>query len=169
MTVASETEDLDAIIKYAERLGYSDISLLGESMGGTIIMNSYTQSITSIIFWYSAFDFSDTDFKDFLTPEKQQELQENGHLMCAGFKVGEEFIKQIPKINIYENLKNITCPTLLLHGDQNKDVPFEQSQKSYNLLNTKKEIHILPGAGHCFRNEQEKAISLTVKFLKKCF
>jgi len=46
-------------------------------MGGTIIMNSYTKSIKSMIFWYAAFDFSDTDFKDFLTPEKQQELQEN--------------------------------------------------------------------------------------------
>lgn len=44
--------------------------------------------------------------------------------------------------------KNITCPTLLMHGKQDKKVSTQEIIDIYDNLNSKKELKIYPLAGH---------------------
>ena len=169
MTVENEVQDFKNVIQYARSLGYKKIWLLWESMGGTISVLAYDPDIHILALWYTAFDFLDTDFKKLLTEPAKKILDENDYFPFHTFKIWRTFIEQIPTINIYKDLEKIHCPTLLVHGDWDSDVPFEQSEKAYKLLNSEKEIHILTWAWHCFRNEQEESIELTVEFLKKHF
>lgn len=55
----------------------------------------------------------------------------------------------------------ITCPTLLIHGEGDMVVPAEQSEEIFHALPaklTKKEIHLLPGVGHMLHMTQVKKV-----------
>ncbi|HLC67187.1 MAG TPA: alpha/beta fold hydrolase [Candidatus Nanoarchaeia archaeon] len=169
MTIETETEDLKAIMTYAESKGYKQIGILGESMGGSIVATAITTAFKVVILWYPAFDFKDTSFKNYLTEGSQKQLKENGVILESGFKIGKQFVSDIPDINLYQKVKEIKCPILFLHGDEDSDVPYVQSEKAFQLVSDPKEIHILKGARHGFKNEQEKVIDLTIKFLEKYF
>lgn len=55
----------------------------------------------------------------------------------------------IPKF--YESLAraaNITCPTLLTHGDRDTLIPVAHSLRLYQKLRAPKALNIIPGAGH---------------------
>jgi len=168
MTLQSEADDTNAVLSYIKDLGYENISLLWESMWWSIIALLNTKWIKNVIFWYSAFDFIDSDFKDFLTHTSSKELERNGFLMCAWYKVGKTFIQEIPNIVLYNRLQYITCPVLFLHWDSDDDVPYTQSQKAFDLVTHKqKDLVIVEWAGHCFPDQKERAILETIGFLKK--
>lgn len=168
MTIQTETEDLEEIIKYVKDLGYSDIGILGESMGWTIVTTAYNPLLKIVIYWYPAFDLIDTEFKNLLFDEStQNKLNQDGYISFGKFKIGKSFIDEIPSINVFEKLKKITCPVQLIHGNKDTDVPFWQSEKAFKILNKPKEIQIIDWADHCFENEQDETIQLTIKFIKK--
>ena len=165
MTVVREVEDLNAILAYARAQGYEHIHLLGESMGGALITLAYDETISSMTYWYAAFDFPDTDFASKITDDVHALAAKQGWVPYKSWQLGREFIESINQYVLYDELKKIKCPTIILHGDADEEVPVAQAQKAFDLLQSKKEIHILKGADHCFRNGQEKAIDLTVQFL----
>lgn len=169
MTVKGETKDLKEIIKFAKSRGYKKIGVLGESLGGTILANSYDKSLKVVVFWYPAFDLFDTDIKDYFSKEKQKELSANGFILEGNFHVGRDFVNEIKKIKLFSKMALITSPALFLHGDKDSQVPYQQSEKACKLAKGEKEIRIIKGADHCFRNEQDEVINLTLKFLKKHF
>jgi len=45
------------------------IGVLGESLGGSIVLNSYIKSLRAVVFWYPAFDLFDTSIKDCFVEE----------------------------------------------------------------------------------------------------
>lgn len=170
MTLASETEDMRAVASYARKLGYSDICLLGESMGGTVVTEVCDEDIKTLVYWYPVFNFYDSIFTDlFLTDEARHKLKTNGSVMCDGFRTGKKFIDQIEAVDVYDKLQSITCPALILHGDSDHEVPHQESEKASRLLAGKTELHIIKGADHCFKYEQNEVIKLTLEFLQKWF
>lgn len=169
MTVESESEDLKKIIEYAKSQGFERIGVLGESMGGTIVSAVHDPGLRVIVFWYPAFELIDTDLKKYLTEKSQKVLSEKGFVLDSGFKIGKKFIGEINKINLYDKIKDLKCPVLFLHGNNDVEVPYQQSEKAFELANEPKEIQIIDGADHCFRNEQEEVIDKTLDFLKRHF
>lgn len=167
MTLETEVTDFEHIINFAESKNYNSIGVIGESMGGTVITEGYSEKFSHMIFWYPAFDFSETDLKNYLEPEIQTKVEKEGFVMNDGFKVGENFIDQIPEVDVYEKLKNISSPTLLIHGSEDKEVPYQQSEKAFSLIPyNKKELEIVEGPDHCFFGYEDKLIDLTIGFLK---
>ncbi len=169
MTIESETADLKAAIKFAKSYGFKKIGALGESMGGTVLVNAYELSLAVLIFWYAAFDLIDTAFRELFTKKAQKELAEKGLIEMWDFRIGKKFVEEIKNVKLYDKMKEIHCPILFLHGDSDADVPCEQSKKAFQLANEPKELHIIKGADHCFKNEQDEAIELTLNFLKRYF
>lgn len=169
MTVNKQVGDLKKVIEHAKSLGHTDIALLGESMGGSIVAKAYDQFLKAVIFWYPAFDFADTSFKNYLTDRSQKKLTEQGYLLEEGFKIGKQFVDEIPSVDLYTKAGEIKCPVLFVHGDKDVDVPYQQSEKAFQIANEPKEIHIIKGADHCFGNEQNKVVDLTAEFLQRFF
>jgi len=169
MTVEEQVVDLSKVVEYARSLGYTDRALLGESMGGAIVAKAYDSQVKAVIFWYPAFDFADCSFKDFLTTESQQTLAEKGYLLSDGFKIGKQFVDEIPKVDLYSKVGEIKCPILFLHGGADTDVPNRQSERAFQIAHDPKEFHIIEGADHCFKGEQVEVIDLTAKFIEKFF
>lgn len=169
MTVDEQVVDLHAVVSHARSLGYTDIALLGESMGGAIVAKAYDPLVKAVIFWYPAFDFAGCSFRDFLTPESQQTLVEKGYLLSDGYKVGKQFVSEIPQVDLYSKVGEIKCPILFLHGGADSDVPHLQSERAFQIAHDPKELHIIEGADHCFKTEQVEVIDLTAKFIQKFF
>lgn len=171
MTIESETEDFKEVLDFAKSKGYEKIGVLGESMGGTIALTGYNPGLDVVVFWYPAFDFTEDTLTDLLFSEKgQKSLKDNGYIeVWDGFKVGPEFVEENKDFVIYDKIKNVQCPVLFVHGDKDADVPVNQSEKAFELANEPKEIQIIKGADHGFKNEQDEVIELTIQFLKRHF
>jgi len=168
MTVWSETKDFKEVLSYVKLLWYKRIGVVGESMWGTIVTEWYDTSIDCVTFWYPAFDFMNCSFPDeFLSVEWKKLLESQGYIINDGFKVWEQFISEIPSINVYSKLDFIISPCLFLHGESDSDVPHAQSEKWYERINGPKKIDIIAGADHCFRNEQKEVIKKTCIFFEE--
>ncbi len=80
-----------------------------------------------------------------------------------------DFTEEAYKYDVYKLARNITSPTLIVHGDSDTDVPLAQSQNLLKSLASKdKELKILPGAGHIMRdNYLEEANNQLARFFSE--
>lgn len=78
-----------------------------------------------------------------------------------------KFATEAAKINIYHGAKNITCPTLVVHGDIDDVVPLSQSQKLIKSLGGEKQLALIHKATHDFSNANiEDTTSLLREFFR---
>jgi fermentation-respiration switch protein FrsA (DUF1100 family) len=47
-----------------------------------------------------------------------------------------------------DSVTRVTVPTIFFHGDDDDYVPWEMSQENYDACTSRKELVIIPGAGH---------------------
>lgn len=67
-----------------------------------------------------------------------------------------------------DELKNITVPTLIVHGDSDQIVPYKTSGKQAAKGIAKNEYHLIPGAPHgLILTHREELNKLLLEFLKK--
>ena len=179
MTMEGEKEDLKLIInKMSEK--FSKIGLLGESMGGAVSILSYDHRIKCLVLWYPLIKLKGSDMEKFFTKEAQKELQETGfirNLTSKGIiKVNKKYVEELKNLDLSENIKKISCPVLLIHGDVDDVVPVTQSEEAFSILKEPKKIEIIHNANHAWWNKedtkpmkeaQEKTIKLSIDWFKK--
>lgn len=68
-------------------------------------------------------------------------------------KINWGFVKDIMDKNILPKADNLTMPTLLIVGSDDKSTPLEHQQVLADRLPEPKEIYIIKGADHNFRSE----------------
>jgi len=68
--------------------------------------------------------------------------------MMAGHKAVYDCIKAFSETDFTEDLKKITVPTLILHGDDDQIVPIDDSAKLSAKLLRNATLRIVPGAPH---------------------
>ncbi|MFQ5492981.1 MAG: alpha/beta hydrolase [Candidatus Dojkabacteria bacterium] len=166
MTLAGEVKDLKTIIGHAKKERYKRIILVGESFAGAVLAKAYTEKVDMMVFWYPLFELRDCLFRDFINVRSEEKLKKEGFVEIEEFRVGPKLYKEIVDVDVYDLLKKVYVPTLLLHGDSDKDVPYQQSEKAFELLPGIKELGLLQGADHSFRHEQDEVIAKTVKFIQ---
>ncbi|MFT3741568.1 MAG: alpha/beta hydrolase [Gammaproteobacteria bacterium] len=68
--------------------------------------------------------------------------------MQAGFNAAFDCIKAFSETDFTEDLKKITVPTLIIHGDDDQIVPIEDSAKLTVQIIPQAQLKIYPGAPH---------------------
>jgi alpha-beta hydrolase superfamily lysophospholipase len=63
------------------------------------------------------------------------------------------FVTDILKYDLLEKIDKIRVPVLLIIGEKDTDVLPEHQQILFDALDTQKELHIIKGAEHTFRDE----------------
>jgi uncharacterized protein len=161
MTVASQTAEYLAVLDFlGGHFKPDSMGTIGESYGATIALVGYTNLVSAMCLLWPAIYLLDKTFASYVTPEKLERARQHGFIVEEEQQVGLAFLEEILALNdVSYILPKIKSPTLLVHGDTDNEVPFEQSKRAEKLLSsTKKRLILIPGGDHCCRNPNERAI-----------
>jgi len=179
MTIKGEVSDLKLIIDKISKK-YDKIGIVGESLGAGISILSYDDRIKCLVLWYPAVFLRETEFKErFLTEEALRGLRKKGFLTGKKrngkeYKVSENFVNELKTINLMPKIKEVSSPTLLIHGYYDITVPFNHSERLLSILKEPKKL-IKIDADHGWHEKnsetydakvQKQVIDFTIEWFK---
>jgi alpha-beta hydrolase superfamily lysophospholipase len=148
-TLSKRILDLKSALDFVEDKS-THIFIMGSSLGGCVSILTAAQDsrIKGIATW--------------ATPAHFSEPKEKNHIHQAFFSDAKLF--DIPK-----RIAKVFCPLLIIHGRQDKQVPFSHANILFRKANEPKLIRIIDNADHRFTNPilRTKAIELTLEWFMK--
>lgn len=169
-TVYTEKDDALAAIDYLTKQGYEKIGLVGLSLGGLVSLLTILEiEISAMCLWAPAIYYK----AERHLRGKEKELDERGYIITFSvmsgepFEVDKKFFETLNEINTDGVLGKVKCPTLIIHGERDENVPIEGSKRAIKLMNCKKELKIIPDEDHDFYKQIDEVINLTVEWFKK--
>lgn len=163
-TVTNYYEDLEDVISWAKSQKWyqEPFCLAGHSLGGmctSLFAEKYPEKVKGLA-------PISTTISGKLSlearPEKIREWKRTGYLIEESMsKPG--VIKKLPwshmedrlKYDILNEAEKLTMPILLITGEKDESAPPEYQKILYDKLPGKKELHIIKGAPHTFREESQ--------------
>jgi len=166
-TITKEIEDIKSVVDYFKKEKYEIFCLIGHSQGAIEVLLHQAKygSAKSVVDIAAYADQRDATTRKF--SEKQiQELNKNGSLQLnafeKSFKVYKKyFYDRAAYGDIREKIRKITAPVLVVHGTEDKDVPFSNSQKIISALNKKRRLIQIKGADHFFANNGHRKMLMS--------
>ena len=164
-----EYEDLLLWIDYlTAKKEVENIIVYGISMGATTVgyaaEHIRTNKVKCLIM-----EAGFTCFFDELTSSLSVDFMKNAALNYV-YLMAKSFLKIDIKQSIENSLKNNTIPVLFLHGDNDKDVPIEFTERSYLACKGEKKMLNVKGAGHtlCYLAGDETVHEELDRFIDGC-
>lgn len=174
MSIDTEKDDLKAVIAYIENLNYVDISsliLVGASQGGFVsclVSAEYQERISKLILLYPALCIPDNarEGKMLMIKFDPEHIKET--MTSRPFKFSSIYPESAININIYDEIKKIKIPMLIIHGSADKIVDVQYAKKAIEISeNQSSELVVLEKAGHGFNKKQFKeAMRHIIEYLK---
>lgn len=173
MSIDTEKEDLKAVISHVEKLSYVDINcliLLGASQGGFVsclVASEYQERISKLILLYPALCIPDNarEGKMLMIKFDPEHIEET--LTSRPFKFSPKYPVSAVNIDIYDEIKKIKIPMLIIHGNADKIVDIRYAKRAMDVsFNPSSKLVVLEEAGHGFNKDQFKeAINHIVRYL----
>ena len=156
-TVSRRIADLGAAIAFMRScpgLG-KRIGLLGSSLGSyvSLIRAAMEGDIRALVIWATPFHLEGLDTERY---EEEHPLP------------GEAFFRDMKKHRLTLLLPKVSnC--MVIHGEADELVPFDQAWEIFHLLGPEKEIHIIEHADHRLSDlsHRQRAIDLSVEWFKR--
>jgi len=174
MTPTGEARDIDAAIRFVKEKGFRKIGVLAQSFGGSpsvLSVERNQNSVSALALWASMIDyspkFSNPKLKHYIGPEDLKKLDERGYFEFGSrkFKMGKACIEEMKTMKPWQHLGKIKIPILLVHGDKDPYVPYEDSIKYAKMFG--KEFKIIKGGEHGDERFLAGAKPVTLKFFKE--
>jgi len=152
MTVANEIADAQAILTAVQtRLAPKQINLLGHSQGGVVasmLAGYYPDLIHKLVLMAPAATLKD----DAIAGHTRGLVYDPRHIpaqlpMDNGKVLGGFYLRTAQLLPIYETAQNFTGPVCLIHGDADRIVAYQASQR-YDDVYQNSTFHLIPGASH---------------------
>jgi len=156
-TTSKELKDLDTAINYiAHTYPLNPIYLIGHSKGGGLVMikGAADKRISKIVTWSAISDFSSLWKK-----EQEEEWLSAGKIfvenartkekMPLNISLLEDFRAHQQAYNLLHAAASIEIPWLILHGDDDVNVPFNVAQQLAQAQ-PKAKLQKIQGANHVF-------------------
>jgi len=157
-----ERKDLQACIKGLKEMNIKHISANGQSLGAATIVYSFKEmNDLDFVILESCYDNISNAFKN------RVDKYPIPMFLFEPVKFFTERIIQEPQISLSPEqlIKKVTCPTLIIAGDKEDQIPIHETIKLYNNCGTSnKNLHFFKGGKHedlyeRFPDEYEKVIS----------
>lgn len=151
-TISKEVKDLKAVINTAEEEGYHRICYAGHSMGGAVgVLSAAKDERIELLISLSGMvytkKFCEVEFGD-QEPGKGCMWEEED---CP---LSRAYVDDMNKIdNVLDKTEKIEVPWLIVHGDADDVVPYEESEEIYAAAYEPKELVILPGVDHVYSGD----------------
>jgi len=174
LTLVNYIDDLKSVIKYAREHEYTDIILFGASLGGLVSLSSYDEGIKAIVCLAPVSDKVDSAWrKKHFTEEEMVEFKKVGYISypAKGLRdkiiLDKQYLLDREELNQKLLLRNIKCPVLIFHSNDDHHVPFKVSQQAIKILGNKGELYYIKDAGHAFLEHIDIVINKTINWLSK--
>jgi pimeloyl-ACP methyl ester carboxylesterase len=179
-TFSKELFDLNAVLDFIEKAYGKDtkINVIGHSRGGglSIIEAANDLRINKLITWSSI-----TDFASLWKKEQEADWLKTGKIFVTNARTKEQMpLNKVlledlnengARLNIIDAAKRINIPWLIVQGDDDVNVPFENAQKLADA-NPSSRLVKIEGANHVYGASQpyqgESLPSPLFKVCEKC-
>jgi putative redox protein len=149
ITYSGEVEDLRAAFSFLTKRWPGKIGILGSSMGGTVALLFAAQEPGVTALTTLAAPIHPERFPErLLTPEQVRQWREQGFTYFHGQRINVSLLNDLEKINVLEAVRHLSCPVLILHGDEDEVVPVEEARELHDCLPNARKLLILMGADH---------------------
>ena len=169
ITLKNQVDDLKSAINYMRKNGYSNIGLLGESLGGLTSILAYDNKIIALVLWAPVTKSKTPSIIQ--KEELQQELNKKGFIIYQKdrkkFMIPKEYLEERQAINQKEILSKIKSPVLIIHGDKDNTIPLEQSKEAMQFLPEESKLEIIKDGDHKLDDKMSEVIPLSANWFKK--
>lgn len=168
-TLTKRVEDLKAAIDFLaeiKEIDSSRLGLLGSSLGGrTVLALPKDERIKAIVFLATPVNFPR------LRIEARESFEKLGYYQFPdGSKIKKEFYQDMERYDFKEEAKKINCPTLIIHGYLDEQVPRHQAHiLKKAICNAECQLIEVDGVDHAFTDPEKlnEALGLISDWLKK--
>jgi len=171
MTVLQEVHDVLSAAEYLKSTNIIDdkrIALVGHGFGASAAILAAERhrfrAVAEIDGFARVEDFVESRF----TQHQIGEWRRQGFVQFHNFdELGIDFLNDIHKHDVLSALKKIKCPLLIVHGTDDTEIPFENAREIFNHAEDPKQLELVEGADHFFRNpsHREYLYDVVVDFL----
>jgi len=147
--ISNYIKQVEATINFVKKKGFKEISLIGTSFGGNVVLMTALKhpEIKRIFLRASTYDFQ----KELLTKFGVDRIKEfkNRGMISYDNKTYFDFncYEDAKDYSIFEHAKEIKQPIMIIQGDEDKEVDYLVAQKILgNFPNAR--LHIIKGADH---------------------
>ncbi len=170
ITLDYQIDDLQSALKYVQSLGYYNLGVVGESLGGLTTLLAYQANMKALVLWAPVTKSKQPSI--LRGNDLRQTLKDQGfiiyHKEGRKFKIPKQYFQERLNINQKQLLSHIHSPTLIIHGDKDNTIPLSHSQEAISLLPLQSnKLIVIHGANHTFDNYLEKLISFSVSWFQK--
>lgn len=169
ITISEAVDDIQSAIKFLKTKGFSKLGLVGASFGGmsSIIAASTSNDLFVLILKSPVSDYLEVE-KLRKTPPEMEEWETKGVILHKNNKLNYSFVEDFENNNAYEAAQRIKIPTLIVHGDEDKTVPIQQSKKLTETIQNST-LEIVTGADHKYTNPKyfDHMLNLISNFILK--
>lgn len=113
---------------------------------------------------------------EIFTKEQMKELEEKGYLTeytplesREKIVIDKRILEDFELINQKELLKDINCPVLIIHGNNEVEEKLlcERSKTAITLLSSDSKLAVIDGADHSFLEHFDIVVKLTIEWFTK--
>ena len=161
ITVATCCDQLERAISLMRDRGYDELGLVGSSFGGllAILAGQRHPELRAIGLKCPVPDFPETLDHEFGLAGIEEWQRTNYIPDVTGgtepVALDFSFYESCREFDAYAAARNIKAPVLIVHGEQDELVPFDQIRQLEDALPGDKELVLLPGADHQFGRPED--------------
>jgi len=149
--------DVRHAINYMKAIEYVDdtnIGVVGFSLGGLNSIMAWEQDVEAMVLMAPVLDPNQDMYQSLDAMGYLDEARKEGSFDIMGLKVGMDLINRLRDLRTKPFIRLVKCPTLILHGSWDKDIPAESSKKHLKEFGGKTDLKLLRGANHVFGGER---------------
>jgi pimeloyl-ACP methyl ester carboxylesterase len=159
MTIAGQITEFETTWQFARSLGFNKVGVVGESYGATIALGSTLVDPDAVCLLWPAIYLLDVTFAPYVTDSKMAEARQKGFIVEEDAEVGLPFLEEVLELKDVESgVKRLKVPTLLIHGTDDSEVPYRQSERAYDLLAEPRRLVPVSGGDHCLIEPAEREV-----------
>lgn len=161
-TITTHAEDLESVIKHFKNR-YTNIVLVGHSLGALAILNADLSEISKIVLWDPT-----TNLKDIKEKNGSFNADLGMYILHWGMDIliSKEMVEEWKKSNLHKLASKLTVPCkFVFAGDR---IKYALWKPFLEEIKVKNETAIVEGATHCFYEEgtEQKLFEETLDWLK---
>lgn len=176
MTIKGELSDISAAASLLKTEGHRNFAIVGASFGGgsaILYAKKYPRKVSSMALLYPVLDYKKT-FLDpktqwaekWFTPQALATAKQTGKLAIDGFELGNNLIKEFYRYDPGKSLLELSIPTLIIHGTEDKRVPYSVA-RYYGRHYRKGRLLSIKGADHGFEGFEKKIFPAITDWILK--